>query len=772
MKKLISMAWTNVKWLLRARNMWILFAVWLAVSAVVMAVSNKEMAAARQAHFNYTSQINESGRQRLLSQRIPLMVSLLQVDQSNSQVSRDFILGMLAQMESARELFQTQAANEVYNPYSEKIQSLLYDEEFATRFGDFTKAARNSLNAPNQISSLHIAAGELLPWFERQTKLYELASLAADDHIDSLIDLGYTVRICFLIVLILCVILPAQLIVNKTLAANKRGLVKIASNEKRVRTWLEHSPVCTKVIDLEYNLQYMSSAGIVGLGLEDISQFYGKPYPFDFYPEAFNQSMLASLDNVRKSGSPETLEGRVLDLAGNEMWFHSTIVPVLDDKDQLDYFLVVSADTTERHKTADALESALQQADAANVAKSNFLATMSHEIRTPMNGLMGMLGLLIDTTLDETQDDYSRTALASASQLMLILNDILDLSKAESGKMDFENVPADPEKISNEVMLLFSQAASENFSKLNCVIGADLPRRVLSDPTRIKQILCNLVSNAIKFTSEGEVTLLADYVGDAKKGQLEFRVSDTGIGISADAQKNIFDSFQQADGSTTRQYGGTGLGLSIVAQLVNGLDGSISVDSSEGQGSTFTVSIPVQVSESNANDCSSNASKHNSIANQNLPNENLQILVAEDNATNQKLIGIILKSSGHVPTCVENGQEALRALDTEEFDLVLMDIQMPLLDGIATMKCIRTSGKSYSDIPIIALTANAMVGDKEAYLAAGMNGYVSKPIDPEALFAEIDALSNSHSAAQSSTGNITSLDKENDVLPNLSSFTG
>jgi CheY-like chemotaxis protein/anti-sigma regulatory factor (Ser/Thr protein kinase) len=365
---------------------------------------------------------------------------------------------------------------------------------------------------------------------------------------------------------------------------------------------------------------------------------------------------------------------------------------------------------------------------------------MSHEIRTPMNGVMGMLRLLNGTTLDEKQGDYLETALASADQLMSLLNDILDLSKAETGKMKFESVPLDPEKISNEVVLLFSQAASENFTVLNCVVGSDLPKRVLSDPTRVKQVLCNLVSNAIKFTSDGEVTLSADYVGDAKEGQLEFRISDTGIGIPAAVQPKIFDSFQQADSSTTRQYGGTGLGLSIVAQIVDGMDGSISVDSSEGQGSTFIVSLPVQVGQCITDDFSANAPNHSSIANQNIPRENLQILVAEDNATNQKLISIILKSSGHVPTCVENGQEALHALDVDEFDLVLMDIHMPVLDGIAATKSIRTSRKSYNDIPIIALTANAMAGDKETYMAAGMNGYVTKPIDPEMLFAEIDAL--------------------------------
>jgi len=723
---LLSRVRANAKRLMQPRYMWVLFAMWLAASAVAMSTMQNKMAVAREEHVSYTNFIDLSGRQRMLSQRIPLMVSSLHAGPS-LEVPEESITSMLVEMEAAQEVFILADYDEANNPYAESIRAFIDGDEFSKRISDFTTAARNALDDPNQIVSLHITANNLLPYFERLTRLYETASLAADDKIGFLIDLGKILRIIFLVFLCIGVVLPAQRIINKTMKSKEGDLAKTVFAEKQSQTLLEQSPMCTKIIDLDYNLQYMSCAGITGLGIEDISKFYGKPYPLDFFPEAFKRGMTARLDEVKKTGSTATLEAAVVDIEGNEMWFHATIVPVFDDKDQLDYFLIVSADTTERHKTADALKAALTEAQAANVAKSEFLATMSHEIRTPMNGVLGMAELVLMSDLPDDVRDNVSVIQESGETLLAILSDILDLSKIEAGGVELRLLEMNVlETLADVSSLVRGQIEATEVSYTETIAEKLVSTSILGDTTRIRQVLTNLINNAIKFTRRGSIEVaLSQKALDDGRIETRFEITDTGIGLSTDQQDHIFEAFYQVDQTITREYGGTGLGLSIARKLVEVMGGEIGVTSKLGEGSKFWFTVVTD----RANPSATNARERLQLKDQQ-PAKGLPfLLVAEDNTSNQKIISLFLQTLGFEFKLVENGKHAVEAAATGAFDMVLMDINMPVMDGIEATQEIRALSGPMSALPIIAVTANAMKGDRDRYLAAGMNGYIAKPIN-------------------------------------------
>ena len=388
---------------------------------------------------------------------------------------------------------------------------------------------------------------------------------------------------------------------------------------------------------------------------------------------------------------------------------------------------------------AEALREAMIEAQEASATKSAFLANMSHEIRTPMNGVMGMLDLLRDTALNPDQLDKLDTARKSASVLLEILDDVLDISKLEAGQVLLENRPCNPRALVQETVSLFTPRSSGKNIDLKSVIADDLPPLVTGDPLRIKQVLNNLVGNAIKFTNKGEVTVTTTAVKSGDKVTLRFSVSDTGVGIPEAAQPNLFQRFVQADTSTTREFGGTGLGLAICRQLVTLMDGTIDFESRAGSGSTFWFTIPtVECQTSDIGD--HEMPEPDDIC---LVDEQCHILVAEDNPINQKVVRAFLEPAGHTIEMVTNGAEALAAVQSKRFDLILMDVQMPLMDGVTATKAIRSLAGPQKDIPIIALTANAMSGDREKYLRQGMTDYVSKPIDPVDLAEKIIAVSSS-----------------------------
>ena len=400
-------------------------------------------------------------------------------------------------------------------------------------------------------------------------------------------------------------------------------------------------------------------------------------------------------------------------------------------------------DVTERKQAERDLEQA-RAAEAANRAKSVFLASMSHEICTPMNGILGMTDLALETDLDPVQRDYLETVKVSAESLLVIINDILDFSKIEAGRMDLESIAFAPRRLVREVVKLLALRARQKGLTLESVVTEDVPERLVGDPGRLKQVLINLIGNAIKFTERGGVTLTLTGGGSEAPGHLRVAVSDTGVGIPAEKQQLIFDAFSQADSSIARRFGGTGLGLAICNRLVGLMGGRIGVDSRPGQGATFHFDVHLGLVESAVAVPSGAADEEEGRDNGERETvlQPLSLLLAEDHPVNRKLALALLNGRGHRVTVAENGRQALDrwAADPEAFDAVLMDVHMPEMDGLTATRAIRTAEAARGlarAIPIIAMTASVLDGDRDACLQSGMNGYVAKPVVAEKLFAEL-----------------------------------
>lgn len=397
-----------------------------------------------------------------------------------------------------------------------------------------------------------------------------------------------------------------------------------------------------------------------------------------------------------------------------------------------------------RRVASHALETqkSLRKAEEAARAKSDFLANMSHEIRTPMNGVTGMLQLLLKSPLSEEQRHQAKLALSSAEHLMVLLNDTLDMSKLEAGQLTLETINIDLTELVTMSAETFTGAAEEKDTEIKVHLEEDLPTEIIGDPTRLKQILINLVGNAVKFVGGGgHVHVSVKKRTKGGREVLRFEVEDDGIGVPDHLQQHIFERFTQAQATTTRQFGGTGLGLSICKQLTELMAGRIGVVSDGATGSLFWFEIPLQMTVAK-NACGSGktgaGSRGGGEVCTELPSKtHLSILLAEDSHVNQQVIRACLLPFEVDLICVENGEEAVRMLSEESFDAVLMDVQMPVLDGVQATKKIRDSAETWSNTPVIALTANAMEGDRETYIEAGMDGYVSKPVDLELLLQEI-----------------------------------
>jgi signal transduction histidine kinase/FixJ family two-component response regulator/HPt (histidine-containing phosphotransfer) domain-containing protein len=480
--------------------------------------------------------------------------------------------------------------------------------------------------------------------------------------------------------------------------------------------------------------------------------------------------VLSALRAAHDASAPQdrlAAEFRIRTAQGETVWLEMRGRVFRDAEGKPSSLQAVVLDVTQRRTAladCQTLQTACAAAEAANNAKSRFLANIGHELRTPLAGIVGLSELLQQTPVNDEQRDYLQTLSRSAEGLLSLLNDLLDFSKIEAGKLALDSASFDVGEVLADAVAVFAPSAQQKSLRLESWIDPSVPRQLIGDPYRLRQVLLNLVSNAVKFTDKGKVVVTVEAVAEEARSAseadtatslalrasdqvlLRFCVRDTGIGIAADKLASIFDPFEQADRSTTRTHGGTGLGLPISARLVEMMGGQIRVDSLSGQGSTFAVTIPFRVETPGPAVPVSPPDAGTVIVG---PGRNLHVLVVEDNAVNRQVLTLLLEKAGHRVSLAGNGREALEALHREPFDLVLMDLQMPEMDGLRATRLLRAHEKAVGGhVPVVAVTANALQGERQRCLAAGMDDYLSKPIRSADLFAVIARLVGSDAVSQ------------------------
>ena len=661
--------------------------------------------------------------------------------------------------------------------------------------------------------------------------------------------------------------------------ARKQAEAALEKERYLLHTLMDNLPHAIYFKDEEGRFTRVNKALADRFGLNDASEAIGKTN-FDFFAEENARQSMADEREIIRTGQPMVdKEQKKVWANGRDSWVSTTKMPLYGQEGSVVGTFGVSRDITQQKQAAEALRAAKEAAEAANRAKGDFLAIMSHEIRTPMNAILGITELVLDTPLTDSQQDYLKMVLESGDGLMTLINDILDFSKIEAGKLELESVPFDLRESLGDTMKSLAIRAHSKGLELACEIQSEVPKRLVGDPGRLRQIVVNLVGNAVKFTETGEVVLAVGYE-PCSDGivVLQFAVSDTGIGIPKDKTDHIFDAFEQADSTTTRRFGGTGLGLAISARLVESMGGQITVESRVGQGSTFHFTAvfplaigdaptglilkpaavrdtPVLIVDDNATNLRilremlanwgmrpttadsvrqalpllrgahqagepyalvltdanmpdvdgfalakeikedrtlgstiimmlTSGDRHGDVTRCNElglaayllkpvkqselfdaivlalgvteaeddPSSKataeemaelrpLNILLAEDSLVNQRLAVGLLEKHGHTVVVARQGREAVATLQSQSFDVVLMDVQMPEMDGFEATAAIRHQEKRTGrHVPIVAMTAHAMQGDRERCLASGMDSYVSKPISAVQLFQAIESV--------------------------------
>lgn len=488
--------------------------------------------------------------------------------------------------------------------------------------------------------------------------------------------------------------------------------------------------------DLQLSMVNPAYAAMHGYAPEELQ---GSPV-HTVYPPGYHQTLQ---EHIAKMGQDDryAFEMPRLRKDGSEFPAIVDVANIRDDNGKLLYRVANIQDISERKEQEQLILAAKERAEAANHAKDEFLANMSHEIRTPLNGIFGMLQLAQTAELKPELSEYVSTAMSTARNLKAILDDLLDLSRMEAGKMRLRSAPFDLRDSLRTVLGNFSVQARNKNLRLDAVVDQSVPSLLGGDDVRIRQVLFNLVGNAVKFTSAGDVVVSAKalpYSPHDEQINILISVQDTGIGIPEDRVEHIFESFTQMDGSYTRKYGGVGLGLGIVRRIVKMMGGTIAVDSEIGKGTCIYLSIPLQT-EMDSIDVDENSCRM-------INGAPLRVLLAEDDRVSGLVVKRFLRKLGHKPLTASNGREALELLRSERFDAVLMDIQMPLLNGLELTRLIREGHAGENTTThIIALTAHAMHGDRETFLKAGMDDYLAKPVDMESLcFALFKAMPEKH----------------------------
>ncbi len=513
---------------------------------------------------------------------------------------------------------------------------------------------------------------------------------------------------------------------------------------EKLKRAINQAPVSIVITDINGTIEYVNPffSEITGYSFEEA--IGNNPR---ILKTSHNDKLYKDLWSTIKNGKP--WEGEFLNKKknGELYWEKAFIGPVFNNKGEIINFVAVKQDITQLKKIQTDLENTLKQLEISNKVKSEFLANMSHEIRTPMNAIIGFIDLLLDTEINETQKRYLELLKNSSKHLLRILNDILDLSKLEAGKMEFEETNFSLRRMIQNEVSIFSKKASEKNIKLKFNIENDVPDCLIGDETRISQVIKNLLNNAIKFTEKGEIGINVSLIyKNTEKCKIEFEIYDTGIGIPEDKIDNIFNAFSQADSSITRKFGGTGLGLTISTKIVKAYNGDIWVKSIEGKGSKFFFTLELKYQKNNLPESFTNEKTESN----EISFENAKVLVVEDNKTNQILIGEILKKLKINADFAENGIKAVEKLSKKNYDIILMDWHMPEMDGVETVEFLRDIEKGklvkHNKIPyklirllknkkftIIGLTAAALIHEKEFLLEKGFDDYLSKPVNKNDL---------------------------------------